>query len=219
MTHAWKWMLGATAALALAACGGESSETGSATSAESGDAASSESASSGSDAAPPVSAADAAAADGTITATFNGVERTWYITSDTLQGQYVSQSDWSRFGDVGPVHVTLFGHTTPTTVLSSREALMIDFSAWADNAERPLESTGVTYLSEGLTNHHTSDVGDDITIALDSLVFDGDTMQLSGTFSGTLGFRSMSGAEPSDGVSEIAVTDGRFSATIREQQD
>lgn len=211
MTHAWTWMLGATAAFALVACGGESSTSGSASSAESAE--------SGSDATPPVSAADAAAADGTITATLNGVTSTWYVTSDTLQGEYVSQSDWTRFGAAGPISVTLFGHTTPTSVLSSTHALMIDITTSADGAGKPVGSPGLTFLSESLMNHHTSDVGDDVTIELDRLELDGDTMRLSGSFAGVLGFRSMRGAEPADGVSEIVVTDGSFSATIREQQD
>lgn len=89
-----------------------------------------------------------------ITATFNGAERTRFITSAERSRQFVSQSDWS--------------------------------SLFADQS---------------------------------SASIDGDTLTISGTFSGTLPFKSMSGNADVESQETIVVENSMFEGEIRRLQD
>lgn len=151
------------------------------------------------------------AADGSISATLGGEQRSWYVTSSTMGGQHVSQSDWSGAAPAR-VNVSLFGHTRPDTTMGSNQALMLSFTVLdAEGAVNVVEPE-ITYLSGGMTQAHQS--GEEVSVEVANVSFEGETMTIAGTFSGVLdaGQAVAGGAEP------MRVENGEFEATISELQ-
>jgi hypothetical protein len=151
------------------------------------------------------------AADGAITATLNGEAHSWYVTSSTRGGQHISQSDWS--GAVpARVNVSLFGHTRPDTTMGSNQALMLSFTVLDAEGALNVVEPEITYLSGGMTQAHQS--GEEVSVELADLSFEGETMSIAGTFAGVLdaGGAVEGGAEP------IRVENGEFEATVSKLQ-
>ncbi|MFW6028274.1 MAG: hypothetical protein ACOC9Q_01980 [bacterium] len=159
--------------------------------------------------APGVDAAEDA--DGTITATLNGERSTWYVLSQESGGEVRSQSDWSDFGV--STSVSLFGHVSPTSTRSTG-ALSVGFVITGTGDNPSVGEPDIAYLAGGLSNMYVSN--DDASVTVTSADVDGDIMTISGSFSGTLTYHSRAGAEPEDGVTEIAVDDGTFEAKVHE---
>ncbi|RFB04964.1 hypothetical protein [Parvularcula marina] len=154
-----------------------------------------------------VSKADAEAADGTITATLDGEARTWYVTSGELGGEFNSQSDWS--GSTTYTSVSLFGHTTPKTTMSSKNAMLVGFTVSGDNQTVSMPS--VSLLTDSLLRRYEGE-GSDVTVALEEMSVDGEWLHLKGTFSGTLTYTDSSGATKDP----VTVTDGTFDLRVHD---
>jgi hypothetical protein len=152
--------------------------------------------------------------DGVISARLDGADRTWYITSAEYDGELMSQSDWSPLY-ASVTGVTLFGHTTPTTALSSTEALLVAFSLVEAGGQWAASEPEITYLSGGLMNNHSSDFDGSAAVSIETAEFDGEHLTLSGTFSGSLPFRSHKPGGETASAPTITIEDGRFEGVIR----
>lgn len=157
-------------------------------------------------------------ADGVITASFNGSKRTWYITSSERDGFYMSQSDWSPLF-TSHAGVSLFGHTQSGSPFQSAEAIMIGFTLQGSGDNPSVSEPSITYLSGGIMHNHSTSHGGQATVAVDKASFEGDTLKISGTFSGTLPFKSMDGSATAAGDEIITVEDGTFEGTVRQLQE
>ena len=157
-------------------------------------------------------------ADGMITANFNGTQRSWYITSSERDGFYMSQSDWSP-SFTSHASISLFGHTQSGSTFQSAEALMIGFTLQGSGDDPSVSEPSITYLSGGIMNNHSTSHGGEATVVVDKADFEGDTLKISGTFSGTLPFKSLDGSTKAPGDEIITVEDGTFEGTVRQLQD
>ena len=152
--------------------------------------------------------------DGEISAKLDGTERTWYITSAEYNGQLMSQSDWSPLY-ASVTGVSLFGHTTPTTALSSTEALLIAFSLQEAGGQWTASAPEITWLSGGLMNNHSSTYDGSAAVTIEAAEFDGDHLTISGTFSGSLPFKSHKPGGETASAPTITIEDGRFEGVVR----
>lgn len=167
---------------------------------------------------PPASDVAADEANGTITARFNGVERTWYITSAERGGQYVSQSDWSAvFGS--QFSVSIMGHESPSWPFRSAQAILIGFTLQGTGDDSGVSDPSITYLSGGITKNHSSSHGGEAVVSVSSARLEGDVLELSGRFSGTLPYKAMTGSAEEEPEETIVVENGTFEGTIRRLAD
>lgn len=143
---------------------------------------------------------------GTIAATLNGEERTWFIT-ETPQ---MSQSDWKDFGY--QASVSLLGHSTDNTVTSSHQALMVKFEYWGSDGAYTISAPEVVYLSQGMMKAHVGRQEDGVQINITSAEVNGDRLKIEGTISGDLIFTEvmMRKKDPNDVLS----VEGSFSADL-----
>lgn len=115
---------------------------------------------------------------GQIAATLDGETRGWFIT----ETEEMSQSDWS--GTPEWAMVSLLGHTTPDTIMNSREALMIGFTATGPG---PATDVEIRFLAEGLSKAYVAKE-DNAAVTIESLSAKGDRLSLSGSFTATMGY-------------------------------
>jgi hypothetical protein len=157
-------------------------------------------------------------ADGVITATFNGTERTWYITSAERGGRFLSQSDWTPlFAEQNSV--TLFGHVSPTWPFPSAEGIIVAFTLQGTGDAPAVSGAEITYLSGGIMNNHSSSHDGTATITVESAGLEGNMLEISGAFSGTLPFKSFDGSVPSGPEETISVESGTFHGVVRQLED
>jgi hypothetical protein len=157
-------------------------------------------------------------ADGAITATFNGTERTWYITSIERDGQYLSQSDWTPlFAELNSV--SLFGHVSPNWPFPSAEGIIIAFTLEGTGDAPTVSGADITYLSGGILNNHSSNHDSNATVTVESAGLEGNTLEIAGAFSGTLPFKSFNGSVPSGPEATISVESGTFHGVVRQLED
>lgn len=138
---------------------------------------------------------------GEITATIGGEQRTWYVT----ESDRMSQSDWS--GSPNWASVSLFGHTAPDTVMTSKQALMIGFTATGTGAASDPE---IGYLSESMSKAWVSD--DTATVTIDSMTAEGDRLSLTGSFTATMGYSEDYGRTVD--TSDPREISGRFDVSV-----
>lgn len=156
--------------------------------------------------------------DGVISATLDGAERSWYITSAEYDGKLMSQSDWSPLY-ASVTGVSLFGHTTPNTALSSNEALLVAFSLVEADGQWTASDAEITWLSGGLMNNHSSTYDGSAAVTVESAEFDGDQLTISGTFSGSLPFKSHKPGGEAAAAASVSIEDGRFEGVVRRLSD
>lgn len=156
--------------------------------------------------------------DGVISAKLDGAERSWYITSAEYDGQLMSQSDWSPLY-ASVTGVSLFGHTTPTTALSSTEALLVAFSLHDEGGQWTATGPEITWLSGGLMNNHSSSYDGRAAVTIEAAEFDGDLLTISGTFSGSLPFKSHKPGGETASAAAVTIEDGRFEGVVRRLND
>lgn len=161
-----------------------------------------------------------AGVEGTLSATLNGEQRTWYITSATVDGRVVSQSDWESAGADGAI-VTLFGHASATTFTSSREALMLEFTIWNLQDAPSAAGSDITFLSEGLSRNHNSGAGGASSVELTSVEVNGNRLNVTGSFQGELVFQDWTGgtSTAAGGPAPVSLENGRFEASILNSPD
>lgn len=195
----------------LSACGpGEDSGAGTESTAPANDETAQE--------APPEPKGAAEEPDGVITATFNGTERTWYITSAERSGQLVSQSDWSSYS-AGQGNVSIMGHVSPSWPFKSGEAIMLGFMLQGIGENPAVYDPSITFLSGGIMNNHSSSHDGNADISVSSASIDGETLTIAGTFSGTLPFKSMGGDADVESTETIVVENGTFEGVVRPLED
>ena len=151
--------------------------------------------------------------DGTITAMLDGEERTWYVTSGTMQGQFVSQSDFRDMGMIG-TSVTILGHATSNTVIGSKEAIIMTFTVHNKDSAPRVERPEIAYLSGGMMKRHTTDDGGAAELTVTSASVDGELLNIAGTFSGSLVYSTFDGSPPENGKQTMTLSDGTFDVKV-----
>jgi hypothetical protein len=151
---------------------------------------------------------------GTLTGTVDGASRSWYVTAAEMQGETVSQSDFTG-NPAGSVTVSLFGHATES-VMNSADSILLSFSVSSPDAPR-VSGAEITYGGfskvDGQTGFYNSGNDGQAQVVVTSFGPEGDRLRIGGTFSGTMPFRATTAREP-DTEHVVTVTDGRFDALI-----
>ena len=156
-------------------------------------------------------------AEGRITAVLDGEEQTWLVLSRDFGGQRHSQSDWSSMSRGGGwFGVSIFAHAQGQG-FGRKQALMIGFSVTTVDGEHRVNDPELTYLATGsISNNYSSGhEGGSAEIALDSVEVNGEVLNISGSFSGTLRFKSLDGSQQAPGPDSISFSEGRFTAELR----
>lgn len=153
--------------------------------------------------------------DGFIEGTLNGEPRKWYITSGEVNGVPTSQSGWEAFA--GMTQVTLFGHTRPDTLLTSKEALMISISLSGIDGSAQLVDSEVVYLSGGITaGYGSNEEGGSAQMVLDTIQRDDGVLRISGQVDAQIYFRVLSRSRDMPEQEEsMELEEGRFEAAVR----
>lgn len=158
-----------------------------------------------------------ASVDGTMTAALDGKQRTWYITSGDVDGQTTSQSRWESIG-TNSIAVTLFGHTSPGSLVGSQEAVMIDFTIWNPDEEPRAAGSDITFVSGSLTKNHNSGAGGTSFVEVTSVAIEAKRLNLVGSFHGTLVFRNWTGGTSPADPGPVSLENGRIDASILRAQ-
>lgn len=156
-------------------------------------------------------AAMAEKGDGTLTATINGEERTWYTTHSETGGTFTSQSDWSGVAPFLSVHI--MGHGSPDTTLDTNGALSLGFRLKDTGSLPGIQDAELALMTDSFQDRYTAQKGGSVNVSVDSATFDGNWLHLEGRFSGTLGFE---GEGAPDGAEKVKVEGGRFDVHIHE---
>lgn len=116
---------------------------------------------------------------GTIEGTLNGEDAVWYLT----RNDGTSQSDFS--GAPGFMSVSLLGHATPDTIMSTQDALMISWSKFGET----IADAEIRYLPEGgFIKGFVSSPEAPVTLELTTFEVNDDVLTVSGQISATLGW-------------------------------
>ncbi len=172
----------------------------------------------GCDSGPPAPAAGGVpsvrSVDGVIEGTLDGEPRKWHITSGELNGEQTSQSSWDSYGGVN--QITLFGHTSPDTLISGEEALVITITTSSLDATAEVFDAEVAYLSGGMMQGYGSnEEGGFVRLVTDSLRSEGESLQLSGHFEARMSFRALGSSDDAPDRQTRSITGGRFEASVR----
>lgn len=153
--------------------------------------------------------ADAKGADGTITATLNGEQRTWYIVRKEMGGEMHSQSESASWANSGRV-ITLFGHTSANS-MAATDGLMLELNLVVMENTATVSSADIKYLRGEDRDMYVTrgPVTDGIDLA--SHKQEGDKVTVSGTFEATL---EQNASEKKEGPATIAIKNGQFNATV-----
>lgn len=155
--------------------------------------------------------------EGEITATVRGGFSKWYVTHQFGAGDNSSASEW-RDRTANSISVTVVGHKTPTTtVVAGAGEIVLDFVIPDTNHDPVVAEVRIEYFPMGLANPYSSDAGGKAGIVLQKVERKNDLLELEGTFSGTLPYRSRTGNKAPGGITEFTVDNGVFSATIHKQ--
>lgn len=138
---------------------------------------------------------------GTVTATIDGEERTWFGTAE----DGMSQSDWS--GDERYASVSIFAHPGPDTTLQARDALMIGFEMMASADAREVSLPEIVWMIGGMSDAYVADEDTGATIDLDSVTVEDDTLRISGSFAGEMVRSTDKG--------DTRAIEGRFEAVLQ----
>lgn len=150
-------------------------------------------------------AANRAGVDGALIAQFDGAPRTWYVETGEGQNEWVSLPR-------GGTRVEMIGSVSETG-FDWKEALSLRFEVVPDGDRFTVRDARIVYYSASRTGYH---VARDPVVAVTQADFDGDTLTVAGTFSGTL----ISNTSDPDALPEppavqgILVEDGIFHAVI-----
>ena len=155
----------------------------------------------------PVSAQDRL---GGIGARMDDTFRTWHLTSKDGQ----SQSSWSEMAP-GLIDVSLWGHATPDSTTSIKEAFLLDFGLVITGGTLQATDPTLQYLENGYDGGWLALTPENLTIEIVSASVIGTELTLKGSFTAM--------AQYSDTIMEQAVDptrtlvlEGSFEAVLQQ---
>lgn len=156
-------------------------------------------------------------ATGTITANFNGEQRSWQVSADGFDQGYYRGSRAERNG-ADAVIVYLVGRPAAGSDGDNAQSLFLSFNVndFRGSPSVP-ENDGtrqITYLTTSLMESHSSVNSGDSAFTVTEAETGGGMLQISGTFDGTINFKAMNRYASEDDPGPIEVTNGTFQATV-----
>jgi len=153
-----------------------------------------------------VSNAYAQEVTGTIVASIDGDERTWFTTTD--EGR--SQSDWS--GDLNFADISLWGHPVEDTISAIHDSLLIGFQLVKSADGYTLWTIEISFLEDGYDGIYRVVDDADAALTVEAVELDGDQLSLSGSFSATLYYTTDHGREVD--MSNSVFVEGNFDTAL-----
>ena len=148
---------------------------------------------------------------GEITAKLNGESRTWYVTREYRYGRWISESDQ---GFRGEGTVILSGHVSKDTITNPLDILMLNAHVSSTDSGPDVQSANITFGGANIwQGRYGSEYGGDATVQFNTVSHEGGVTRLSGTFSGTLPYKSNASADPDMG-NVVELENGRFDINL-----
>lgn len=141
---------------------------------------------------------------GTITGTLDGEDRVWFITA-------MGGNSSSYRSEMGPItNVTIFGHASDDTIMSAKDALIIDFSLM--NGEVFPDTLSVAFSDSSVEGNYYANNDNVATLTLTRIADENGQLTLEGAFTATMAYGASYGA-PLDPENTRAA-EGTFSLTL-----
>lgn len=169
-------------------------------------------------AAQPPAAAQSAVVDGEMWANVNGERRKWYITHIERDGDWQSGSFW-RPSAMKSVQVSLFGLTDQGAMPTGKGDIQLNFLIPDPGAKTTTTMVTFNLFADGRTKTWTSDELGEAVIMLNRTEFEGEYLELGGSFSGKVVLPDLgNAATETSQPREFELKDGVFSVRVREFQ-
>lgn len=148
---------------------------------------------------------------GEITAELNGESRTWYVTREYKYGRWISESSPAFRGE-GTVFLS--GHVSKDTTTNPVGLLILKAHVRSSDSGPDVQSANITFAGADMwLGRYGSEYGGDATVQFNTVSHEGGVTRLSGTFSGTLPYKSNASAE-SDMGNVVELENGRFDINL-----
>lgn len=157
-----------------------------------------------------MAAMPAAAQDrlGGIGARIDDTFRTWHLT--LKDGQ--SQSSWSEMAP-GLIDVSLWGHATPDSTTSIKEAFLLDFSLLITGGTLQATDPTLQYLENGYDGGWLALTPENLTIKIESAAVTGTELTLKGSFTAMAQYSDKIMEQMVDPTRTLAL-EGNFEAVL-----
>ncbi|KEO60695.1 hypothetical protein [Thioclava indica] len=148
---------------------------------------------------------------GTLTATIDGTERSWFLTSDGEQ----SQSHALTIAVANTQSFSLWGQPTADTVAEAKDSLLLQFDIMAVGGNTVPLNVTLTYLADGWASGWLANEADQTVFSLSTFKEVDGGLLVEGSFASTAYYsdKLVSGQVDPSQTKQI---NGRFSATLPE---
>jgi len=148
---------------------------------------------------------------GTLTATIEGTERSWFLTADGEQSQShglsIAVANMQSFG--------LWGQPTADTVAETKDSLLLKFDIMKVGSTTMPLNVSLTYLADGWTSGWLANEEGQTTFTLSTLEAVNGGVLMEGSFASTAYYSDNLVSSQVD-PSQTMQIDGSFSATLPE---
>lgn len=148
---------------------------------------------------------------GTLTATIEGTERSWFLTSNGGQ----SQSHGLNIAVANMQSFSLWGQPTADTVAETKDSLLLKFDVMAVGGNTVPLNVSLTYLADGWASGWLANEGDQTVFTLSTLQEVDGGLFLEGVFASTSYYSDNLVSGRGDPLQTMQI-DGTFSAILPE---
>lgn len=145
---------------------------------------------------------------GTISASVDGTEMSWYLTAEGGE----SQSGARATMGVPMVDISLWGNPAPDQLATLKGALVIDFKAVTTGGARAM-TPEIQYLEDGYAGAWIALTDDVVSVSLTSFDKTDSAVTLAGSFEATAAFTDDMATMQTDPTRTRVIT-GSFEATL-----
>ena len=157
--------------------------------------------------------------DGEMYSVVNGERRKWYVTHLERGDDWQSGSFWRSTGIKNTTQVTIFGLPTKAARQTGKGDIMISLMISESMGAARVVNAEITYFADGFSKTWTVQEGSDATVVLNRFLFDGDYLDLGGSFSGVVELPDLgNAATETEMPRRIEIKDGAFAVRIRQFQ-
>ncbi len=167
-----------------------------------------------------VAASGGSEIDGELYAAVNGERRSWYVTHIERDGDWQSGSFWRPMSIANTTQVTIFGLPENTARPTGKGDVMISLTVTGQSGAPRVAIANITYFADGRTKTWTSDIGGDADVVLYRYEFDGEYLDIGGSFSGVVELPDLgNAATQTEAPRRIEIKDGSFAVRVRQFRD
>ncbi|WP_417258129.1 hypothetical protein [Celeribacter sp.] len=148
---------------------------------------------------------------GTLTATIDGAERTWFLTSDNGQ----SQSHGLTISVANMQSFNLWGQPTEDTIAETKDSLLLGFGVMTVGGNTIPLNASLTYLADGWASGWLANEEEQTVLTLTTLEEVEGGLLVEGRFASTTHYSDNLVSSQVD-PSQAKQIDGHFSATLPE---